>query len=135
MATDTDRAVTATAAATEQELRDNMEKVTSRLQRRQDERVAKLEERKLQRESATGKEESANFFRSNFAGERDSLTERLALAAAGGVEPAALPDHFDALAASVQRLQKFITESTLFLTSYEVRRCQTEVDGLQAAVE
>ncbi|XP_038046849.1 tubulin-specific chaperone C-like [Patiria miniata] len=110
------------------------ERITDKLQRRQDERVAKLEEIKTQRESATGKQENADYFRSNFTKEKAAIENRLA-AVSNNVDKSALTDLFDELVTDVQKLLKFVTESTLSLTSYQIRKFQDEVYSLYADVE
>ena len=112
---------------------DLKETIGDKLQRRQDERVAKFEDLRNQRESASGKQESANYFTSNFTKEKNSVETLLSIA--GSVEKSALADLFDELTVSVHKLQKFITESTLFLTSYEIRKSQDDVERLFAAIE
>ncbi|XP_022081610.1 tubulin-specific chaperone C-like [Acanthaster planci] len=111
--------------------RDEMkERVTDKLQRRQEERMAKLEERKLKRESATGKQENADYFRNTFAKEMTAIENRLATA--DTVEKSALPDFFDGLIVAIQKLLQFVTDSMLSLTSYEIRKFQDDVYQLHA---
>ncbi|XP_033624599.1 tubulin-specific chaperone C-like [Asterias rubens] len=114
-------------------LADLKEAIGGKLQRRQEERVTKLEDLRNQRETATGKQESSNYFDSTFTNEKATVEERLSTA--GSVEKSALSDLFDSLTLSVQKLQKFITESTFFLTSYEIRKSQDDVEKLFAAID
>ena len=56
------------------------------------------------------------------------------LSAAWDVPKEQLPAHFDSLSVQCQALQKFVSDSTVFITSYELRSSQ-EVDRLLDCVE
>ncbi|XP_007890647.2 tubulin-specific chaperone C [Callorhinchus milii] len=108
------------------------EKVGERLQRRDQERQLGVERRKHQKEVQTAKKEKINFFASTFSGEKSGV-EGL-LEACGSLDKAAMPGHFEQVAAKMQQLQKFLNDNMMFLSPYDQRQAQKALQKLQANV-
>ncbi len=108
------------------------EQVTGRLQKREDERLADQQKRREKKENVTATNENADFFLSNFNTSRGEIESVLNNSAS--VTKTKLADHFDSLILSVQKLQKFVSDSTMFLPSYEVQKAQETIGKLQASI-
>ena len=108
-------------------------KVTTKLQKRDNERVAEIEKKKVEKESVTATHENADFFSSNFLRTKRDIETRLD--ASGSVSKSSLPTHFDSIHSVLQTMQKFVTDSTLFLTPYEVAKAQETVNKLQCTIQ
>ncbi|XP_051867894.1 tubulin-specific chaperone C [Pristis pectinata] len=107
------------------------ERMMETLQRRDQERQQGVERRKLAKDVAAVKEEKSNFFSAAFSEERSAI-EAL-LAGCGGADSAELAARFQEIAQKLQRLQKFVNDSMLFLSAYELRQAQAALQRLQAA--
>lgn len=114
------------------ELDRRKEKMVEILQRRDQERQQGVERRKMAKDVITVKEEKANFFTSAFSEEKSAI-EAL-LASCEGADRTALTASFEEISQKMQRLQKFINDSMMFLSAYELRQAQAAVQKLQGAV-
>ncbi|XP_059841771.1 tubulin-specific chaperone C [Hypanus sabinus] len=108
------------------------ERMVETLQRRDQERQQGMERRKLAKDEMAVKEEKSNVFSAAFSEERSSI-EAL-LAGCEGADNAALTHSFEEIVQKIQRLQKFVNDSMMFLSAYELRQAQTALQKLQAAV-
>lgn len=107
--------------------------VAEKLQKRDEERLAEIEKRKHEKSSVTSAQESAKFFYEQFAKERNDLETKLK--ACEMTDREQLVEQFDALSVMHQKLQRFLTESTMFLPSYDVRQCQDILTKLQTQIQ
>ena len=110
--------------------------VRERLERRREERLAKLEQRKTEKETRSQPSESKDYFSSSFKEEKEKIEGMLnetALAERAG-DKVKLTEHFDTLIDRCQRLQKFLADSSLFLPSHAVKSAQTSIDSLQQTI-
>uniref|UniRef100_UPI00398EC309 tubulin-specific chaperone C isoform X1 n=1 Tax=Pristiophorus japonicus TaxID=55135 RepID=UPI00398EC309 len=108
------------------------EKMVEILQRRDQERQQGVERRKLAKDVISVKEEKANFFTTAFSEEKAEI-EAL-LEGCEVTDRSALSAHFEEISLKMQRLQKFVNDSMMFLSAYELRQAQDAVQKLQATV-
>jgi len=110
--------------------------VTERLQRRNDEREADIEKRKAMKEEKSAAHESTDFFIEKFARTKNELERKLEdetdTASASKADQLL---YCDTISAEIQKLQKFLTDSTLFLPSFEVQKAQAVINKLQNDVQ
>ncbi|KAG8452401.1 hypothetical protein GDO86_004269 [Hymenochirus boettgeri] len=100
--------------------------IPERLQRREEERQREAERKRREKEGRAVVEEKGTHFTASFGAERVAIEELL-----GSAEPRSLEDAGNRL----QRLQKLLNDSVMFLPPYDVRQAQEAVTGLQAALE
>ncbi|XP_002735209.1 tubulin-specific chaperone C-like [Saccoglossus kowalevskii] len=113
-------------------LAEKMEKITDRLLRREEQRQAELEKKRIERENASLKQESADYFSSAFQEARQKIEQKMI-----GVEQVTrskMIDYFDEISADIQQLQKFVSDSAMFLPSYDIKVAQEAITKLQQAV-
>lgn len=94
----------------------------TRLREREECRKAALEHKKAEREAGQRQEETADYYLHEFAGKKAAIVDLLD--SAGGLPKDELTAHFDRISAELQILKKFVSDSTLFLTSYDLRNSQ-----------
>ncbi|XP_013383987.1 tubulin-specific chaperone C [Lingula anatina] len=107
--------------------------VTDRLQRRDEERLQDLQKKKEDKEKITSDTENTVFFNENFNAAKAKIEADL-MRSDDITGKSELTDHFDALVVAVQSLQKFVSDSTLFLPKYEIRSSQDVVNRLTDAI-
>lgn len=100
-----------------------------KLEKRQEERLSELDRRKQERAKQTRPEENPESLMYTFVKEKD-IVEKMLLDSAQ-VEKNVLREHFDELTRKSQLLQKFLSDSLLFLPSYDVKQLQRQVNKLQ----
>ncbi|XP_078085840.1 tubulin-specific chaperone C [Mustelus asterias] len=108
------------------------EKMVEILQRRDLERQQGVERRKMAKDVTSVKEEKANFFTAAFSEEKAEI-EAL-LESCGGSDRTAVNARFEEISLKMQQLQKFVNDSMMFLSAYELRQAQDAVQRLQGAV-
>ncbi|KAM9424058.1 tubulin-specific chaperone C [Pholidichthys leucotaenia] len=107
-------------------------KVQERLQRRHQERIEDAERKKETKESRAVAEEKLEYFSSTFNGERRSVEELLF--ACSGADRAAVTQKLEEATAKTMQLQKFLNDSVVFLTQYELRQAQAALQKLQTSL-
>lgn len=110
-------------------------RVPERIQRRQQERFEELKKKQEERQSRSAKNETVDYFTATFGAEKAAIETRIENISSAGISKAELIAIFDELAVSVQKLQKFATDSGLFLSSYDIRHTQDEVSKLQSLID
>ncbi|XP_071511896.1 tubulin-specific chaperone C-like [Diadema antillarum] len=104
------------------------DKIPEALVKRHEARLARLEKQKEERENSTVQTESAEFFSKTFHAEKAVIEERLATAE--NVDKSSLNDFFDDLTELAQKLQKYVTDTSPFLPSYDIRNSQEQLSKL-----
>lgn len=107
-------------------------KITERLQKRHQARAEDAERRKEAKESQTVEEEKLEFFSSSFNTERISIEELLSRCS--GASKADVTQHLEQATAKTLQLQKFLNDSVLFLTQYELRQAQAALQKIQTSI-
>ncbi|GFR84731.1 tubulin-specific chaperone C-like [Elysia marginata] len=114
---------------------DHKSGVAERLQRREEERQALVRKRKEEQDGMDDKvQESLQSFLEILKSERLSLEKSLAESSLL-VERSMLIDHFDELSLRVQKLQRNVSESALFLPPYELKTAQNVIVLLQSKIQ
>ncbi|XP_063774364.1 tubulin-specific chaperone C [Pseudophryne corroboree] len=99
-----------------------------RLQRREQERQLEAGKKRQEKASQGVLEEKSGYFAASFGQERAAIEELLS-----GEQPeAGAPEE---ASERLQRLQKLLNDSMMFLPSYDVRQAQEQLSRLQAALE
>ncbi|XP_030631357.1 tubulin-specific chaperone C [Chanos chanos] len=107
-------------------------KIPERLLRRDQARLEEAERRKDAKESQTVSEEKSDFFSATFNSEKAAI-EHLINTCPGTDRDAACKT-LEEVTHKIQQLQKFLNDSMMFLTSYELRQAQASVQKLQSSL-
>ncbi|KAL6094606.1 tbcc [Pungitius sinensis] len=107
-------------------------KIQERLQKRHQARAEDAERRKEAKDSKSVAEEKGEYFSSTFNTERASIEEMLS--GCSGADRAAVTRRLEDATAKTVQLQKFLNDSMLFLTQYELRQAQAALLKLQSAI-
>lgn len=107
--------------------------VRERLQLREEDRQATLEKKRLEKENVAVENEKAGYFSQMFGQAKASLQTKLD--DSSQMEKSSLPHHFDTISLELQKLQKFLADSILFLPSYDVRVSQASLKSLQEQLQ
>lgn len=107
-------------------------KVPESVLRRDQARLEELERRKNAKESQTVSEEKISYFSATFSAEKAVIEELLSSCASAEHQKAAKV--LEEVTNKIQDLQKFLNDSTVFLTQYELRQAQESLQKLQGAV-
>lgn len=107
-------------------------KIQERLQKRHQTRTEDIERRREAKESQSVAEERGDYFISTFNAERAAIEELLSGCA--GADRAAVANRLEEATGNTLQLQKFVNDSMLFLTPYELRRAQAALHKLQTAL-
>lgn len=107
-------------------------KIQERLQRRHQTRIEDAERRKEAKESQVVAEEKGAYFSSTFNRERTSIEELLS--SCSGADRAVATQTLEEATAKIAQLQKFLNDSMLFLTQYELRQAQSALQKLQTSL-
>ena len=107
--------------------------VTHRLNRRDEERLASVKEKRLEKEAVVAITETEAFFRENFDKSKDEIEK--AIEKSDSVDRSKLVEHFDEISLLIQALQKFVADSSVFLIPRDIQNSQRCVQDLQAQVQ
>ncbi|XP_056285904.1 tubulin-specific chaperone C [Pseudoliparis swirei] len=107
-------------------------KIQERLQKRHQARAEDAERRKEAKESKSVAEEQGEYFSSSFNTERASIEELLS--GCPGADRAETARLLEEATAQTLQLQKFLNDSTLFLTQYELRKAQAALQKLLSSL-
>ncbi|XP_034564057.1 tubulin-specific chaperone C [Notolabrus celidotus] len=106
--------------------------IQERLEKRNQERIEDAERRKEAKESQSVAEEKGDYFFLSFNRERESIEELLA--SCSGVDRAVLTQRLEEATTKTLQLQKFLSDSTMFLKSYDLRQAQAALQKLQTSL-
>ncbi|KAG7222275.1 hypothetical protein INR49_027279 [Caranx melampygus] len=98
-------------------------KIKERLQKRNQARIEDAERRKEEKESRYVAEEKDKYFSETFNRERVCIEELLS--DCSGADRAVVTQRLEEATAKTAQLQKFLNDSVLFLTQYELRQSHT----------
>lgn len=105
-------------------------KIQERLQKRHESRVKDAERRREDKESHAVAEEQSEYFSNTFGAERASIEELLSRCT--GVERSVGTERLEEATAKTAQLQKFLNDSTMFLTPHVLEKAQTALQKIQA---
>ncbi|XP_022061997.2 tubulin-specific chaperone C [Acanthochromis polyacanthus] len=107
-------------------------RLQERLQKRHQARIEDAERRKEAKESQSVSEEKVQYFSSTFNRERADIEELLA--SCSGADRPLVTQKLDEATAKTAQLQKFLNDSLMFLTQYELRQAQAALQKLQTSL-
>ncbi|CAK6969692.1 tubulin-specific chaperone C [Scomber scombrus] len=108
------------------------DKVQERLQKRHQARIEDVERRKEAKESQSVAEEKGEYFYSAFNKERAAVEELLS--GCSGADRATMTHRLEEATDRIGQLQKFLNDSVLFLTQYDLRQAQAALQKLQSTL-
>lgn len=106
--------------------------VQERLHKRNQARIEDAERRKEAKESRTVSEEKSEYFSDTFQSEQAAIEELLS--DCSGADRTNVKMRLEEATTRTTQLQKFLNDSMLFLTQYELRKAQTALQKLQASL-
>lgn len=106
--------------------------IQERLQKRHQVRAKDAERRKEAKESQSVAEEKGEYFSGTFNTERASIEELLS--SCTGADRAVVTQRLEEATAKTLALQKFLNDSMLFLTQYDLRQAQAALQKLQTSL-
>ncbi|XP_063702089.1 tubulin-specific chaperone C [Culicoides brevitarsis] len=109
-----------------------MEKIEARLEQRDKDRKAKLEEKQEIRNRDASKSEGIEYFEVTFNEKVREIQNNLNNLEQGDTN---LPSTFTKIGTSLQELQRYLSSSTFFLNDRKVQKCQETLKGLTALLE
>ena len=109
--------------------------LTNKLQQREQSRIVEAQIKKSTREEEKVTEEKSSFFVKHFQEEVQNLYNMLECEGLSKENRPIVMEHFDAITASYQRLQKFFNDSVMFLPKYDSKLAQTQISELFTLIE
>ncbi|KAI1887094.1 hypothetical protein AGOR_G00202580 [Albula goreensis] len=107
-------------------------KIPDRLLRRDQDRLEEAERRKEAKEKHSVSEEKIDYFSNAFNTEKTAIEELLSSCPKGDRDQAS--GVLEEVTIKIQQLQKFVNDSIVFLTQYELRQAQAALQDLQSAL-
>lgn len=99
--------------------------------RRDQARLEEAERRRNVKERQTVKEEKSDFFTSTFNAEKTAVEEMLSIS---NSDRDIAAKTLEEVTVKIQLLQKFLNDSMMFLTQYEIRQAQASMQKLQSSL-
>ena len=96
--------------------------VEDRLRERDESRKAAIEQKRVEREAGQRREETADYYLQDFAKKKEAIVDLID--SAGTLPKDEMAAHFDSISAELQALKKFVSDSTLFLTAFDLKNSQ-----------
>ncbi|XP_015928252.1 tubulin-specific chaperone C [Parasteatoda tepidariorum] len=103
--------------------------VVDKLVQRSEARVAEMERKKCEKDNRTSVYEQTDYFNVTFNYQKQLIETMLMNAT--NVDKSNLISYFDKVVKSIQELQKFLSDSTLFLPTYDIKKGQEALKILQ----
>jgi len=129
---DSSEVISSMDCSNEEKYDDKKAQVTERLQQREHDRLAHLQKRKDIKEINNATDESVEFFKDHFSVPKTEIINMLKNVPS--IEKDQLPIYFDNMSAMLQKLQKFLSDSTMFLPQRELLKSQEIVTQLQSDI-
>lgn len=119
------------------EMNERREKMTDKLQKRHEGRMAEIEKKREEQDVDESKKTSINFFYKTFKEEESSIEKGLQDLSRpeAKLTKMELTDGFDALIMRAKKLQKFIADYTAVLPSYDILQSQKSASDLVSTIQ
>ena len=114
-------------------LQEKKHAVTERLQKRQEARQLEIQKKKDNDGDTVSRHQSVATFVDNLNEKRQLLED--GVARSNQLDKSELVDHFDSLSETLHKVQRYVSECTVFLPSYEVRQAQETISNLQTKIQ
>ncbi|XP_067946246.1 tubulin-specific chaperone C-like [Watersipora subatra] len=111
---------------------DKKDIVGKRIQDREDERMREIAKRKEEAEKIDSKMEKTEVFMEKLTSGVGAIKRGLANASKQDIN--SLPSYFDTLSTELCEIQKFVTDSVMFLPSYDIAQKQQQLNDLQGEI-
>ena len=108
------------------------ENLALKIQQREEERLKELSKKREEQEKTNSKTENTQFFMETLTS--GVATIKRGLATASNQEKGSLPAYFDSLSLKLAEVQKFVTDSAMFLASYDLAQKQQQLIDLQSEI-
>ncbi|KAK5615831.1 hypothetical protein CRENBAI_021616 [Crenichthys baileyi] len=112
--------------------RNGAAKIHDRIQKRQQALAEDAERRKDAKKSHSVREEKSEYFLRTFNAERAAIQELLT--GCSGADRPVVTQQLEEATAKMTQLQKFLNDSVIFLSQYEIRVAQTALQKLQTSL-
>ncbi|XP_066521885.1 tubulin-specific chaperone C [Hoplias malabaricus] len=100
--------------------------------RRDQARLEELERRKNAKESCSVSEENVAYFSATFSAEKAAIEQLIS--SCSNADQGKITETLEETTLRTQQLQKFLNDSTMFLTQYELRQAQASLQKLQVSI-
>ncbi|KAF6715223.1 Tubulin-specific chaperone C [Oryzias melastigma] len=110
----------------------NASKIQERMEKRHQARIEDTERRKEAKQSQAVSEEKSEYFSSTFSSQKAGIEELLSGCA--GADRAAVTQKLEEATNQTLQLQKFLNDSVMFLTQYELKQAQGALQKLQTTI-
>ncbi|GIX73596.1 tubulin-specific chaperone C [Caerostris extrusa] len=107
--------------------------VVDKLVQRSEARVAEMERKKYEKDNRTSVYEQTDYFNVTFNYQKQQIESKLLNAQ--NVGKSNLISYFDDIVRDFQELQKFLSDSTLFLPTYDIKKGQEMLKALQDDIQ
>lgn len=107
--------------------------VVDKLVQRSEARVAEMERKKCEKDTRTSVYEQTDYFNVTFSHQKQQIEAKILNAQT--VDKCHLISYFDGIVRDLQELQKFLSDSTLFLPTYDIKKGQESLKVLQDDIQ
>ncbi|GFQ71108.1 tubulin-specific chaperone C [Trichonephila clavata] len=107
--------------------------VVDKLVQRSEARIAEMERKKCEKDTRTSVYEQTDYFNTTFNYQKQQIESKLLNAQ--NVDKSGLISYFDEVVRDFQDLQKFLSDSTLFLPTYDIKKGQESLKVLQEEIQ
>jgi len=114
---------------------EKLEIFSERLRKRDEDRIAKSEKSRTEKENKTADREQARSFEVEFQRAKSEIVSQLQSCSELASEKLAMTKHLDKIAETLQVLQKLVTDSQIFLSTYEKRITNEMLNSLQESLK
>ena len=117
--------ISSTLEESDADLDRKRELMTGKLQKREDERLEDVQRRKDESESSKAANENTDLFLRNFSQAKAQVEEMLEKS--NGLSKTQMTPHFDEILVLITKMQKYMTDSMIFLAGFEARKAQETI--------
>lgn len=107
--------------------------MTKRLDRLQEQRQAKIEKKRQDKEEDVVIQDTVTVFKTQFQQEKQIIEQKLEQCQS--IDKKELPDQFDWIAIAMEKLEKFLADSTIFLPGFVIRQTQESLNKLRTQID
>ncbi|KAG8176593.1 hypothetical protein JTE90_026842 [Oedothorax gibbosus] len=107
--------------------------VVDKLVQRSEARVAEMGRKKCEKDTRTSVYEQTDYFNGTFSQQKQQIEAKILNAR--NIDKGQLTSYFDEIVRDLQELQKFLSDSTLFLPTYDIKKGQESLKALQDDIQ
>lgn len=119
------------------DISDRREKITEKLERRHEERLAEIERKRLDDTETESKKSSIDFFYKTFQEEMSAIQAKFdeTCSQDSQLSKGELTENFDTMILRVKKVQKFVSDYVSVLPSYDIHRSQEAASSLISDIQ